>query len=445
MTSAENTELNALAQRSIDGATRHLISAAKTVYGTPETGFNEHKTSNYVLEQLRGIGLSVETGIARTGMKAVLHGSSPGPTVAVIAELDALRVPGHPGANAETGAAHACGHHAQIGSLLGVAMALNTPEIKKSLSGNVAFIITPAEEFIDIGERLTLKASGAIEFLSGKQEMIRLGIFDDVDMAMMTHTSSNSQEGKIAFGGTNNGMVAKRIRFLGRASHAGGAPWLGVNALNAAMIAMSGIHAQRETYQDAHTVRIHPIITQGGVAVSSVPADVRMETYVRGANTEGFLDASTKVDRALRAGAMAVGGSVEITTLPGYLPIQSDESMLDLYKVNAASLVGEENLVRLQHRTGSTDMGDVSQLMPVIHPYVVAATGNGHGIDYVINDYEQAVIRPAKAMAMAVIDLLADGAAKAKEVLASSPALMTKRQYLRLQEKRLTKELYEGK
>ena len=126
--------------------------------------------------------------------------------------------------------------------------------------------------------------------------------------------------------------------------------------------------------------------------------------------TEAFMDASSKVDRALRAGAMSVGGSVEITTLPGYLPITSNESMLELYGQNATSLVGLAKVHRLGHRTGSTDMGDVSQLMPVIHPYVVAATGNGHGIDYVVQDYELGVLTGAKAMAMTVIDLLFDGA-----------------------------------
>jgi metal-dependent amidase/aminoacylase/carboxypeptidase family protein len=141
------------------------------------------------------------------------------------------------------------------------------------------------------------------------------------------------------------------------------------------MIAMSAIHAQRETYRDHDTIRIHPIITQGGVAVSSVPADVRMETFVRGRSVEAFLDASAKVDRALRAGAMAVGGRVEITTLPGYLPMQKNSTMMDLYRANAEALVGAPNVAEMGHRTGSTDMGDVSQLMPVIHPYVVAASG----------------------------------------------------------------------
>ena len=339
---------------------------------------------------------------------------------------------GHPYVDPETTAAHACGHHCQIAMMLGVAVGLKESGVLDSLSGRIALMAVPAEEYIEVEYRDDLRRDGKIEFLGGKPEFIRLGALDDVDLAMMTHTSANATEGKIAFGGTNNGIVAKRIQFNGRASHAGGAPYDGINALNAAMVAMSGIHAQRETYQDKDTIRIHPIITQGGVAVSSVPADVRMETYVRGASVDAFLAASEKVDRALRAGAMAVGGSVDITTLPGYLPIQSDERMLTLYRENASALVGEENIVRLGHRTGSTDMGDVSQLMPVIHPYVVAATGNGHGIDYVVQDYELGVITGAKAMAMTVVDLLHDDARNAHDVIRNYEAPLTKDSYLSL-------------
>ena len=217
---------------------------------------------------------------------------------------------------------------------------------------------------------------------------------------------------------------------------------MGINALNAATIALSAIHAQRETYRDEDTIRIHPIITQGGIAVSSVPADVRMETFVRGRTIEAYQSASEKVDRALRAGAMAVGGSVTITTLPGYLPIQSDEAMLRLYSANAAALVGEENLVRLGHRSGSSDMGDVSQIMPVIHPWVVAATGSGHGSDYLVQDYELAVLTAAKAMAMTVIDLLANGARRAREIKANYKAPLTKDAYLSLMRGMFKEETY---
>ena len=429
---ANTHELKAAVQAEIDRRGDELIEVARTILNNPEPGFREHKTSKYVAGKFQEFGMSFEDGIAITGLKAMLDTGNSGPTVGVMGELDSLKVLGHPHADPETVAAHACGHHCQIAMMLGVGIGLKASGALEQLSGRVALLAVPAEEYIEVEFRDDLRRAGKIEFLGGKPEFIRLGALDDVDLAMMTHTSSNPDEGRIAFGGTNNGIVAKRIQFLGKASHAGGAPHAGVNALNAAMTALSAIHAQRENYRDQDTVRIHPIITQGGVAVSSVPADVRMETYVRASSVDAFLSASEMVDRALRAGAMSVGGSVKITTLPGYLPIQSDESMLELYSANAASLVGEANLVRLGHRTGSTDMGDVSQLMPVIHPYVVAATGAGHGDDYVVQDYELGVLTGAKAMAMTVIDLLSDGAARASSIKGAYEAPMTKDEYLSL-------------
>jgi len=409
-----------------------LIGVAKEILENPEPGFKEFKTAKIVSREFSDLGMEHESGIAITGLKSQLDTGKSGQNIAVIGELDSLKVLGHPFEDKETTAAHACGHHCQIAMMLGVAVGLKASGVLESLEGKVTFMAVPAEEYIEVEYRDNLRRSGEIEFLGGKPEFVRLGHFDDVDMAMMTHTSVPSNESKISFGGTNNGLVAKSIQFSGVASHAGGAPHMGVNALNAAMVAMSAIHAQRETYRDQDTIRIHPIITKGGVAVSSVPADVRMETYVRGASIDAFLSASEKVDRALRAGAMAVGGSVTITTLPGYLPIQSNESFLDLYKSNAAKLVGEEKLQRLTHRTGSTDMGDISQLMPVIHPYVEAASGNGHGIDYVIDDYDLAVVTGAKAMAMTVIDLLADGASNASRIVSENNSPLTKSSYLSL-------------
>ncbi len=423
-------ELKAAVQAEIDRRSQELVSVAQTILKNPEPGFREQKTSRLVAEKFREWGIPYQAGIAVTGLKGMLDCGSPGPTVGVMGELDSLIVLGHPYCDPVTSAAHACGHHCQIAMMLGVGIGLKASGALEHLSGRVALIAVPAEEYIEIEYRDELRRQGKIEFLGGKPEFIRLGALDDVDMAMLTHTSSNTEEGKIAFGGTNNGIVAKKVRFIGRAAHAGGAPHAGINALNAAMIALSAIHAQRETYRDEDTIRIHPIITQGGASVNSVPADVRMETFVRGKTVEAFLAASEKVDRALRAGAMAVGGSVTITTLPGYLPIQSDANMLELYRANAAALVGEENLVRLRHRTGSTDMGDVSQIMPVIHPYVVAATGNGHGNDYIVQDYQLGVVTGAKAMAMTVIDLLAEGAQRANDIKAKYRPPMTREGYL---------------
>ena len=204
---------------------------------------------------------------------------------------------------------------------------------------------------------------------------------------MMVHTSSEPEYRSFGVGGSNNGVAAKMVRFVGRAAHAGGAPHQGINALNAAHVALAAMHAQRETYRDEDHVRVHPIITQGGDVVNAVPADVRLEMFCRGASLEAIPDASTKVDRALKAGALAIGARVEVTTLPGYLPMRHDPLLVDLFRANAERLVGAAEVVDAGHRGGSTDMGDLSHVLPAVHPYATGAEGHGHGADYLIVDH----------------------------------------------------------
>lgn len=437
-------ELKTLVCEEIDRRGQEAVRVAQIILEHPEPGFRERKTSKLVAEKLKELGILAREGIALTGVKGTLTGGASGPTVAVMGELDSLIVVGHPNADPETDAAHACGHHAQIGMMLAVASGLSAPGVMSALAGRVAFMAVPAEEYIEIEYRDDLRRAGTLEFLGGKPEFIRLGELDDVDIAMMTHTTSMPEDRKLSCGSTNNGVVAKRIQFMGRAAHAGAAPHKGINALNAAMIALSAIHAQRETFRDEDSVRVHPIITRGGAAVNSVPADVRMETFVRGKTREAIEDANAKVDRCLRAGALAVGGQVTITTLPGYLPMRTNALLAELYLVNAGALVGQEQLGQPVHKGGSTDMGDVSHLMPVIHPYVGAATGTGHGADYLVADYELGVITAAKAMAMSVVDLLADGAAKAREIKGQHKPAMSKDEYLSFMRGLLEERTYDG-
>ena len=425
-------EIKASVAAEIDRRSDDLIDIAKHILANPEPGFREQKTSKYVGDQFEKLNIPFKSSIGLTGLKGVLEGGSSGPTVGVFGELDSLIVLGHPHADPLTNAAHACGHHAQIGNMLAVAVGLQAPGVLENLSGRVALLAVPAEEYIEIEYRDDLRVEGKLEFLGGKPEFIKSGAMDDVDLAMMTHTENRdwTHDGTIGVGATNNGMVAKRIQFLGVASHAGGSPHLGTNALNAANIALMGIHAQRETFRDHDTIRVHPIITQGGIAVSSVPADVRMETFVRGRTIDAYTSAAKKVDRALRAGAMAVGGRVKITTVSGYAPIQQDPLLTSIYEMNATPLVGDGNVVQMGHRSGSTDMGDVSQIMPAIHPYAAAATGKAHGDDYVVEDYELAVTTAGKAMAHTIVDLLSENGSRANEVISRFIPPMTKSQYL---------------
>ena len=442
MPSKEN--LKRRADEIIDAKADDLISIAKTILSNPEPGFREVKTAKLVAEQFGSLGLQPRSGLAVTGVRADASGSTPGPTMAVLGELDSLIVGEHPHADPNTNAAHACGHHCQIAMMLGAASALTSSDILESLAGRIAFMAVPAEEYIEIEYRDGLRKDGKIEFLGGKPEMVRLGEFDDVHLAMMLHTTSNPAEQQICISNTNNGSVAKRIQFIGRASHAGGAPHLGVNALNAAMMAMTAINFNRETFRDEDSIRVHPIITKGGEAVSAVPADVRMETFVRGRNLEALMDAHTKVDRALRAGAMAVGADVKIQTIPGYMPLQQHKGMAEIFRANAVNLVGEDNVSYVNHRGGSTDMGDISRLMPVIHPYIGGAVGLGHGATYVIEDYSLAVIKGAKALAYTVIDLLGDNAAHGNSIVGGQRPDMSISEYLKFMRNLASEETYKG-
>ena len=424
-------DLKRQAFQEIDARSDEIVNLAKTILQNPEPGFRETKTSALVARKFAELGVPFRAGLALTGIRMDLIGGTAGPALAILGELDSLIVSEHPHASPDTGAAHACGHHCQIAMMLGAAMALMQPGVLSSLSGRLIFMAVPAEEYIEIEYRDSLRRDGKIEFLGGKPELIKLGEFDDVDMAMMLHTTSNREDKQLCMSGTNNGTLAKRIQFIGRGAHAGGSPHLGINALNAATLALTAIHFNRETFRDEDTVRVHPIITKGGEAVSAVPADVRMETFVRGRTLEAIMDANGKVDRALKAGAMAVGANVNIQTIPGYLPLNQDKSMAQVFEANSVDLVGKENVGYVSHRTGSTDMGDISQLMPAIHPYVGGATGLGHGADYVVEDYGLAVVTAAKVLAATAVDLLADGANKAGSIISGHRPDMTREEYLK--------------
>ncbi|MGH7353382.1 MAG: amidohydrolase, partial [Candidatus Rokuibacteriota bacterium] len=393
-------ELKRRVWEAIDRRAEEIVGLGERIRKNPELGFKEVKTARLAAETLGKLGLSPKTGLALTGVRAdaPCRGGD-GPTFAILGELDALVVAGHPERDPQTGAAHACGHNAQIAGLLGAAMGLIDAKALDALSGRAVFFAVPAEEYGDIEWRVGEARAGRLEFLGGKPELLRLGYFDDVDLSMMIHTTPRAEDGRAGVPASNNGCIVKTIRYVGRAAHAGGAPWSGVNALYAAQIGLAAVNAIRETFRDEDTIRVHPIITHGGSQVNVIPGEARLETYVRGRTVEAILDANKKVDRAFRAGALALGATVEIETLPGYMPMSCDANMARHFKANSATLFGEEHYRQIGHRTGSTDMGDLSQVMPVLHPYIGGATGTSHGADFKIVDPTLAYIGVAKSLA----------------------------------------------
>jgi amidohydrolase len=429
---------------SIDKQGERITQVGDTIRRNPELGFKEFKTARLVEETMREIGLEPKGGLALTGVRATVKGAKDGPTFALLGELDGLVVAGHPVADPATGAAHACGHNAQVAGLLGAAMGLVGAKAFEHLAGRVVFFAVPAEEYGDVAWRVEQARAGRLEFLGGKPELLRLGHFDDVDMAMMIHTTSQPEFRKAGVAASNNGCIVKTVRYIGRASHAGGAPHLGVNALYAAHIGLAAINAIRETFRDDDSIRVHPIITHGGSQVNVIPADVRLETYVRGKTVEAILDANVRVDRALKAGALALGAQVEIETLPGYLPLFNHAGMTKYFKANAATILGADQVTETGHRSGSTDMGDISHVMPTLHPYMGGASGSGHGADFTIADPKLAYLEPAKQLALMAVDMLWDDAKAAREIMAGFTPRMTKEAYLAFQRGIARTELFDG-
>ena len=440
--------LKAAAQAAIDRRRDWIIDIAEQALRTPELGFREFETSRLVSEKLAELGIEHTKRVAITGVTASLRGGNNGPTAALLGELDALPLPGHRSADPMTGAAHACGHNSQIGIMIGAAVGLTVPEVRRALCGDVELMAVPAEEFVDVEYRLNLRRDGKIKFLSGKQELIRLGAFDHVDMAMMVHTSASPEDAKFSLGGTTNAHVGKYVRFLGKSAHAGSSPHRGVNALQAALVALHALNTQRETFQDPDVVRVHGIIAHGGEAANVTPAEVRYEGRVRGRTIDVVDDAACE-DGPLPAGRGARSRSRgrdrhHTRVLPA--PERSRTSSA-VFRGNAERLVGASSFTSQAAnlpRGGSTDMGDLSQIMPVIHPYTGGCSGTGHGDDYRVIDYDQAVVRPAKAIAMTVIDLLTSEAGAAKKVIENSRPPMTKESYLDLQDSRMSEETYTG-
>ncbi len=428
----------------IDRQSDRIVKIGDTIRRNPELGFKEFKTARLVDETMREIGLGPKGGLAITGVRGEARGAKDGPSFALLGELDGLVVAGHPAADPQTGAAHACGHNAQVASILGAAMGLVASKAFEHLAGRVVFFAVPAEEYGDVAWRVEQARAGKLEFLGGKPELLRLGHFDDVDMAMMIHLTPQREYKKAGLAASNNGCIVKTVRYVGRASHAGGAPHLGINALYAAQIGLAALNAIRETFRDEDSIRVHPIITHGGSQVNVIPADVRLETYVRGKSVEAILDANVRVDRALKAGAMALGAQVEIETLPGYLPLFNHEGMGRYFVANASAQLGADNVTHLGHRSGSTDMGDISHVMPTLHPYIGGASGSGHGADYMIADARLAYIENAKQLALMAVDMLSDNAKAAREILGAFTPRLTKEAYLSFQRGINKTELYDG-
>ena len=320
-----------------------IEALGEAVWRNPETGYREIHTGELLAEKLEMLGLPVHRHLALTGLRAELDSGRPGPVVGIVGELDALLQPSHPAARC--GVVHACGHHTHAAALYGAAAILRNPEILEKLCGKMVFIAAPAEEAIETDFRRELMDSGRLRMLCGKSQLIREGVFDDIDIAFMNHIGCGDQ-----FGAKDcNGFVSKQIIFTGKAAHAA-YPAQGINALNGCELARHAIALLRESVSTDPTVRIHGIISEGGKSVSTLPESAVMDYMIRAGSIERLHLVSESFDDAVLYSARALGVKAEIRTFYGAMPLKNSDALADVVRELLEKVCPRREIARRKKR-----------------------------------------------------------------------------------------------
>ena len=352
------------------------------LWAHPEVGYQETYTSARIRDFLsRHVpGVSV-TSFARTGLRVRL-GPGQSRAVALVAELDALLVPAHPDADPVTGAVHACGHHTQVG--IACAVVADLARQPWDLPFDLVVVFVPAEEYIDLETRRGLRDAGEILWFGGKPEAMRLGVFDDVDVAVLTHTMGGGYDvATVELDCDLAGFAYKHVTFRGRAAHAGFAPYSGVNAASMAVLYQTAIGLGRQQLRDDVLARVNPVVSSAPMTTNVVPDSARVSTDVRTIDLEYMSELSAKLDAMAQGAALALGGVAEIETEVGYLPFRQHRPLSQPFRdAFLAGVTGVEAL--LDDRGGSAaagDVGDLSVMLPCIQIGYSGLEGTVHGAD----------------------------------------------------------------
>ena len=363
----------------VDDLRDQLLASSHDIHAHPELLFKEFRASKRLADELEHGGLTVQRGVGglETAFRAELDGGAPGPTLAILAEYDAL-----------PGIGHACGHNIIATSALGAALAL--ARTKQPFPGRVLIIGTPAEE------------GGG-----GKILLAEAGVFDDVDASFMLHPSRSDMVRRSSLASSRVELV-----FHGRASHAAGAPDQGINALEAVIQTFNGVNARRLSMRaDA---RVHGIITHGGDAVNIIPARASARFSVRARDRAYQRQLVQMLRQAAEAGATVTGARLEWTETRGYDNTVPNSTIADVMARNMAALGRPVAEPAPNERMGSTDMGDISQILPAVHAYfaIVPESIANHTPEFSVAaaapEGDKAVIDGAATLAMTAADLLAE-------------------------------------
>jgi amidohydrolase len=369
-------------QRALDGLAGELEDLSRKIHDHPELGYQEVQAAGWLAAFLESKGFHVERAVGGvpTAFRATIDGAGRGPTVAIMCEYDALPTIGH-----------ACGHNiiATSGAGAGAGLAAVRSRLP---AGRVQVIGTPAEE------------GGG-----GKVKLLRAGVFEGVDCAMMIHGFDRTILHQDLLG-----IVRTDFEYAGKAAHAAADPWVGVNALDACIQTFNAVSMLRQ--QVRPDCRIHGIIVNGGAAANIIPEYAKATFYVRAPRIDTMWELHRRVVACAEGAARAAGATLTVTQHDMvYEPLKRNQALLDLFAMN----MREPGLVEgepIPDRLGSSDVGNVSQVLPTIQPMVaIAPTGMAiHTRDFVAAAVQPlahaGMLAAAKTMAMTTYDLLADPA-----------------------------------
>ena len=404
------------------------------IWNNPETGYKEFKTDAYLKAKIKGLGYDIIAPEEITGFVAVADSGKKGPTVAIFAELDSVICRTHPDCDKQTGAVHACGHNNQCAVLTGFAAMLKEKGALDGLCGKIKLVFVPAEEGIELEFRQTLKDKGVIKYFSGKQEFIRRGYLDDVDLAFMLHAASIENDGTVFhIDKGHNGLIYKNTVFEGKPAHAGGEPHEGINAVNMAACALNVANNLRETFREKDYIRFHYIINHGGDAVNTIADKVSVESYVRAASPAAMTETNKKINRVFASVACAFGGNVRQTDTAGMEAVIPDDNMNDVAAEAMAELVGKDKFrYETEWWASSTDFGDIACLVPSALLYSHCTVGGGHANDFKVVDYEVGEVESAALLLKLSRKLLENNAEKAEYIIKRfKPAFKSREEYFK--------------
>ncbi len=369
-------QLKRIVAEELDASKGDLVDLSLKIHSNPEPAFQEHKASQWLAQYLEAAGYAVEKGIC--GLETAFRASygDGKPVIALLAEYDALPDMGH-----------ACGHNIIGTAAVGAARALK--QIADMKGGQVVVLGTPAEE------------KGA-----GKAILVERGALADAQIAMMVHPGARDNVVT-----TSLASIGLEVEFFGRAAHAAARPQEGINALEAMIMAYNAINALRQHIPEL--ARIHGIITDGGSAPNIVPAHSAAHFLVRAADESRLAKLKEQVLQCFQGAALATGARLEYRWAENhYAPMRTNKVLADVFAENLQSLGRVVPVANHGRGRGSTDMGNVSAVVPAIHPSIAMAPRNiaGHTPEFAVaaasERGHQGLMDGAKALAMTAVDLL---------------------------------------